>query len=367
MIFTDHLGNVRLVFSDLKKVDAIAPNRKPYALDLTAVNNYYPFGMLMPENNWQSGLSRYGFNGHENDNEVKGTGNHIAFGDYGYDTRLGRRWQIEPKIKDMPFNSSYSTYSNNPIWLNDISGENPTWYWVEAFYTDDNGTAQKATVGLFIVGEKEPGAPDIEKAYIVLDDYQSGEYIDISSDENQNRIKKVVFGEENLGSLRLEFDVVDDYLSDVEQDKRIARDVLINVVGGLATGGATTALAATETISSSLFYSGALVTGIYSVSAGGVKLLYDSNSEFEKSDNIPSTPGGVAGKIIGPMYGFEESSSQEMGDFINTMIYGDFKKLFTKPDSKRYLQAGLEVIIYMMDEDINNENTNDQSKGKKTD
>ena len=32
----DHLGNVRLVFSDLKKVEA-DPTRKPYKLDLTAV------------------------------------------------------------------------------------------------------------------------------------------------------------------------------------------------------------------------------------------------------------------------------------------------------------------------------------------
>src|SRR5215204_5109147 len=36
-------------------------------------------------------IYRYGFNGHEQDNEVKGEGNHYSFGDYGYDPRLGRR------------------------------------------------------------------------------------------------------------------------------------------------------------------------------------------------------------------------------------------------------------------------------------
>jgi hypothetical protein len=58
--------------------------------------------MAMPGRTFGSGLYRYGFNGHENDNEINGTGNHLSFGDYGYDPRLGRRWNIDPLASKYP-------------------------------------------------------------------------------------------------------------------------------------------------------------------------------------------------------------------------------------------------------------------------
>ena len=40
----DHLGNVRVVYSDVKmRSDTVT-----FGLELRAVNNYYPFGMLQP-------------------------------------------------------------------------------------------------------------------------------------------------------------------------------------------------------------------------------------------------------------------------------------------------------------------------------
>jgi hypothetical protein len=59
----DHLGNVRLVFGDLKDVNFGAVGRHRYNIDVRAVNNYYPFGMLMPDMYWQSSGYRYGFGG----------------------------------------------------------------------------------------------------------------------------------------------------------------------------------------------------------------------------------------------------------------------------------------------------------------
>ena len=40
----DHLGNVRLVFGDATVADAAGETR----LDVRALSNYYPFGMLQP-------------------------------------------------------------------------------------------------------------------------------------------------------------------------------------------------------------------------------------------------------------------------------------------------------------------------------
>ncbi len=59
----DHLGNVRLVFSDMKDVNFGALGRHRYNIDIRAVNNYYPYGMLMPDMSWQSSGYRYGFGG----------------------------------------------------------------------------------------------------------------------------------------------------------------------------------------------------------------------------------------------------------------------------------------------------------------
>lgn len=68
---------------------------------------------------------RFGFGGHEKDDEVAGSGNHISFGDYGYNPRTARRWSIDPKYHQMPGTSPYSYALNNPTILKDPDGELP--------------------------------------------------------------------------------------------------------------------------------------------------------------------------------------------------------------------------------------------------
>lgn len=102
----------------LKKVGGYSTN---FTADVMSVSDYYPFGMEMPGRNANSGDYRYSFGGHEKDDEVKGNGNHLSFGDYGYDPRLGRRWNIDPV--DKPYESSYATFANNPIAFVDPDGE----------------------------------------------------------------------------------------------------------------------------------------------------------------------------------------------------------------------------------------------------
>jgi len=78
-------------------------------------------GISAEDRSWSGGY-RYGFGGHEKDNEVSGEGNHLAFGDYGLDIRLGRRWNVEPLIKKYPNLSSYVVFANNPIHFADPDG-----------------------------------------------------------------------------------------------------------------------------------------------------------------------------------------------------------------------------------------------------
>src|SRR5690606_35618400 len=70
-----------------------------------------------------SGGFRYGFNGMEKDDEVKGSGNHVDFGARGYDPRLGRWLSIDPKFRKYPFVSGYAFVVNSPIRFIDFNGE----------------------------------------------------------------------------------------------------------------------------------------------------------------------------------------------------------------------------------------------------
>ena len=56
---------------------------------------------------------RYGFNGQEKDNEVMGEGNSYTAKYWQYDSRLGRRWNLDPKYTGSE--SRYTAFSNNPI------------------------------------------------------------------------------------------------------------------------------------------------------------------------------------------------------------------------------------------------------------
>jgi|GEM_PF-2574010 len=63
-----------------------------------------------------------GFNGKEKDDEVKGSGNHICFNDYGYDSRIGRRLNTDPKFAKARNESPYLVYAGNPIYYVDPDG-----------------------------------------------------------------------------------------------------------------------------------------------------------------------------------------------------------------------------------------------------
>ncbi len=63
---------------------------------------------------------RYGFNGMEKDDEVAGNGNNYTAEFWQYDSRLGRRWNIDPVVKH--HESPYAAFANNPIYFIDPNG-----------------------------------------------------------------------------------------------------------------------------------------------------------------------------------------------------------------------------------------------------
>ncbi|SHN08049.1 RHS repeat-associated core domain-containing protein [Chitinophaga sp. CF418] len=84
---------------------------------------------------------RYGFNGKENDNEVKGEGNQIAFEARAYDSRIGKFLSIDPLASKYPDFSAYAFAADNPIRYVDVldmgPGDPPSGRkgWKELVYT----------------------------------------------------------------------------------------------------------------------------------------------------------------------------------------------------------------------------------------
>jgi RHS repeat-associated protein len=75
---------------------------------------------------------RWGFNGQERDNELKGEGNSINYKARIQDTRLGRFLSVDPLAKDYPMLTPYQFASNTPVQAIDLDG-------LEAYYTVSGG------------------------------------------------------------------------------------------------------------------------------------------------------------------------------------------------------------------------------------
>ena len=65
---------------------------------------------------------RYGFNGKENDNEVKGQGNELDYGMRIYDPRAGKFLSVDPLAREYSWNSPYAYAENDVIRSVDIDG-----------------------------------------------------------------------------------------------------------------------------------------------------------------------------------------------------------------------------------------------------
>lgn len=125
--FADHLDNVRAVYTDrLLSYDTTGgPAPDSFAVEILAANNYFPFGMEMPQRNYSAGDYRYGFNGMEKDDEVAGEGNSYTTEFRQYDPRVARWLSIDPLAEEFPWSSPYVAFANDPILHTDPKGLAP--------------------------------------------------------------------------------------------------------------------------------------------------------------------------------------------------------------------------------------------------
>ena len=124
---TNHLGNVLTTINDRKIGVDTATTDGHYDYWLAAQisgQDYYSGGMVMPDRSFSYENYGFAFNGQMKTDEVSGAGNHNTALFWEYDTRLIRRWNLDPKSTIGL--SDYSTFDNNPILQYDVLGDTPT-------------------------------------------------------------------------------------------------------------------------------------------------------------------------------------------------------------------------------------------------
>lgn len=177
----DHLSNVRAVVSDRKLSNIRA--------EVLAYNNYLPFGMPMPDAkfNFNAPDYRYGYNGKENDNEVKGTSNQQDYGLRVYDPRLGKFLSIDPLAKKFAWNSPYSFAENDVIRAIDLDGGEKNF----VYRFEVKGKALTHTVPYSVVHPGEDHGPLGTGDYVMTQDPKtkqfSGGYFKSYADVNPIR------------------------------------------------------------------------------------------------------------------------------------------------------------------------------------
>ncbi len=113
------------------KIENVVNTANPmYSAVLNNLSETYAFGAPMPMRQANPNIYRYGFNGMEKDNEVKGDGNTYTTHNRAYDPRLGRWLSLDPAARSNM--SMYVGFANNPIIKVDPRGDDD--------FFDKNGT-----------------------------------------------------------------------------------------------------------------------------------------------------------------------------------------------------------------------------------
>jgi RHS repeat-associated protein len=134
---SNHLGNVLQVVTDRKlAVDDGEFDLETYTYtsatpdgiidyftaDVVSQSDYYPFGMMLPGRNSSDDSYRYGFQGQEMDDELKGEGNSVNYKYRMHDPRIGRFFAVDPLASKYPYMTPYQFAGNKPIWSREIEG-----------------------------------------------------------------------------------------------------------------------------------------------------------------------------------------------------------------------------------------------------
>ena len=184
---SNHLGNVLVTVSDRKLGQSPVNNLyTSFTADVVSATDYAPFGMQTPGRSFDAAGStayRYGFNGKEKDDEVKGSGAQYDYGFRIYDARLGKFLSVDPLTKSYPQYTPYQFAGNKPIMAIDLDGLEE---WVAIFTNGSN----KPTTFRFAPELKPLSAGQIYKHSY---DLKTGATASSVYDVNKNAVVNLAF------------------------------------------------------------------------------------------------------------------------------------------------------------------------------
>ncbi|MBI1266451.1 MAG: hypothetical protein GC193_03365 [Cryomorphaceae bacterium] len=153
------LGNVTATLSDA--ISTHFDGAVHYTSRITSLTDYYPFGAAMPGRSFSEGEYRYGFQGQETDDEIKGEGNSINYKYRMHDARIGRFFSIDPLAPDYPWNSPYAFSENKLIHMVELEG-------LEAVtYSDKRVDGVTVGVGLTTSNDPSNSGTPIESTQVL--------------------------------------------------------------------------------------------------------------------------------------------------------------------------------------------------------
>jgi len=169
----NHLGNVLVTITD-KKLQHTNDNSTIdyYEADVSTASDYYLGGMEMKSRNYQAGASsyRYSINGQEVESDLNKNITTALY--WEYDSRLCRRYNIDPLAHKFPWQSSYCTFDDNPISKIDPAGKKS-----ESIHIDPKGNVllnKNDGDNSVFVHSAATRKKDIEHAYSTLDHSAGG-------------------------------------------------------------------------------------------------------------------------------------------------------------------------------------------------
>jgi RHS repeat-associated protein len=175
--------------------------------------------MVMPGRKYAAGggLYRYGFNGKENDNEVKGEGNQQDYGMRIYDPRLGRFLSVDPLTKTYPMLTPFQFCSNRPIDGIDVDGKE----WAQSTTEVKLSETQIKRVTQFYVKLKV-----INESKIVTDANEISVYAEAYKSSVESKFKGTGTYSENGIIIEHEFSttVILDYSQEPEPEKHVVKN-----------------------------------------------------------------------------------------------------------------------------------------------
>ena len=99
------------------------PFENIYTADVVSYSDFSPYGVQLDNRHGEESdrKVKYGYQGSEMDDEIKGEGNSYVTEYRLLDPRIGRWISIDPVLH--PWQSPYASMNNNPIWFNDADGQ----------------------------------------------------------------------------------------------------------------------------------------------------------------------------------------------------------------------------------------------------